>query len=150
MGITVSTWTAKKDSNLFDITLIALLIKTCTKLTPGNGWQGYVPAVGDDSLPASVIQVLGMRNALQHYSSTDKIDKTEFEQKWLKGTNILQRLPYAGQDVALLKTTTLDPKHILVYRSLIMYLQCRQEELCDNFKENTKKLTKLDSVSTVI
>ena len=78
------------------------------------------------------------------------MDKNEFEQKWLEGTNILQRLPYTGQDVALLKTTTLDPKHILVYRSLIMYLQCRQEELCDNFKENTKKLTKLDSVSTVI
>ena len=102
------------DSNLFDITLIVILIKSCTKLTPVNGWKGYVPAVTDHSLPADVIRVLGMRNVLQHYSCTDKMDNNEFEQKWLEGMNILHRLPYAGQDVVLLKTITLDPKHYLV------------------------------------
>ena len=136
------------DSNLFDITLIVLLIKTCTKLTPGNGWKGYAPAATDHSLPADVIRVLGMRNALQHYPSTEKMNKTEFEQKWLEGTNILHRLPYAGLDVELLKTITLDPKHYLVYRSLVIYLQFQQEELCDKVKENTKTLTALNSLPT--
>ena len=46
------------DSNLFDITLIVLLIKTCIKLTPVNGWKGYVPAATNHSLPADVIRVL--------------------------------------------------------------------------------------------
>ena len=136
------------DSNLFDITLIVLLIKTCTKLTPENGWKRYEPEVTDHSLPADVIRVLGMRNTLQHYSSTDKMDKIEFEQKWLEGTNILQRLPYAGQDVLLLKTVTLDSKHDLVYRSLVIYLKFQHEELCDKVNENTKTLTALNCLPT--
>ena len=134
------------DSNLFDITLIVFLIKTCTNLKHSTFWKGFSPAVGDYSLPADVIRVLGMRNALQHYSSTDKMDQKEFEQKWLEGTSILQRLPYAGQDVVLLKTITLDPKHYLVYRSLVIHLQCQQEELCDKIKEYSNKLTELDFV----
>ena len=36
------------------------------------------------------------------------MDKNEFEQKWLEGTNILQRLPYTGQDIVLFKTITLE------------------------------------------
>ena len=136
------------DSNLFDITLIVLLIKTCTKLTPENGWKRYVPAVSDDSLPAHVIRVLGMRNTLQHYSSTDKMDNIEFEQKWLEGTNILQSLPYSGQDVLLLKTITLDPKDDLFYRSMVIYLKIQHEELCDKVKENTKGLTVLNCLPT--
>ena len=134
------------DSNLFDITLIVFLIKTCTNLKHATFWKGFSPAVGDYSLPADVIRVLGMRNSLQHYSSTDKMDQKEFEQKWLEGTNILQRLPYVGEDVVLLKTTTLDPKHYLVYRSLVIYLQCQQEELCDKVKDYSSKLTELDFV----
>ena len=136
------------DSNLFDITLIVLLIKNCTKLTPANGWKGYVPASTDHSLPADVIRVLGMRNALQHYPSTEKMDHTEFQQKWLEGTNVLHRLPYAGHDVVLLKTITLDPKHYLVYRSLVIYLKIQLEELCDKLTENTKTLTALNSLPT--
>ena len=72
--------------------------------------------------------------------------KNEFEQKWLEGTNILQRLRYTGHDIELLKTITLDPKHYLVYRSLVIYLKTQLEELCDNVKENRKKITQLDSV----
>ena len=136
------------DSNLFDITLIVLLIKACTKLTPANGWKGYVPAATDNSLAADVIRVLGMRNVLQHYSSTENMDHNEFEKKWLEGTNILHRLPYAGHDIVLLKTITLDPKHYLVYRSLVIYLKVQQEELCENVKENKKNIAALDSMPT--
>ena len=135
------------DSSLFDITLIVFLIKTCTNLKHATFWIGFSPAVGDYSLPADVIRVLCMRNALQHYSSTAKMEDNEFEQKWLEGTDILQRLRYTGQDIELLKTITLDPKHYLVYRSLVIYLQCQQEKLCDNMKENTKRLTELDFVT---
>ena len=134
------------DSNLFDITLIVFLIKTCTNLKPDTFWKDFSPAVGDVSLAADVIRILLLRNALQHYSSTNKLENNEFEQKWLEGTNILQRLRYTGHDIELFKTITLDSKHYLVYRSLIIYLQCQQEELCDNVKENSDKLRELDSV----
>ena len=137
------------NSNLFDVTIIVLLIEVCTTLWPANSnWRDKNPPLEDISVAAFVIRARELRNYLQHFPSTDQLDNDEFQIKWKDGIDILIGLSYSGSmtDANELKYITLDPKNNIVFRSMLIYLQVQQEKLLENIKENSKSFATLSSV----
>ena len=146
--ILFTTGRTETRSDLFDITLIILLIETCTSLKPTNGnWRDKNPPITDQSIAAFIIRIRELRNYLHHYPSTDQLNDQEFQLKWNEGVQILTGLSYAGDmtDVHNLETGDLDPKDNAL-KSIIIYLQVEQEKIMENLKENTKIVTGLASV----
>ena len=79
------------DSNVFDITLLHLLLREICNLTaPSTGWH-KMPADADASPEASIVRIKCYRNELCHGVSTG-IPNDEFEDKWNKISSSLEAL----------------------------------------------------------
>ena len=79
------------DSNVFDITLLHLLLREICNLTaPSTGWH-KMPADADASPEASIVRIKCYRNELSHSASTG-ISNDEFEDKWNKISSSLEAL----------------------------------------------------------
>ena len=79
------------DSNVFDITLLHLLLREICNLTaPSTGWH-KMPADADASPEASIVRIKCYRNELSHSASTG-IPNDEFEDKWNKISSSLEAL----------------------------------------------------------
>ena len=79
------------DEEIFDITLLHLLIRElCNLPAPVRGWH-KMPAEDDESLQANITRIKCFRNELCHSHSTG-IPNGEFEDKWNKITSSLQAI----------------------------------------------------------
>ena len=95
------------DSNLFDITLLNLLLrKVCNLKEPSTGWH-ELPEDSDISPGANIVRIKCYRNELCHSVSTS-ITKVEFENKWKVISSALVALGLNQKDVDRLKTKPID------------------------------------------
>ncbi|XP_057298350.1 uncharacterized protein LOC130629228 [Hydractinia symbiolongicarpus] len=71
------------DSNLFDITLILVLIKELTTIKPNDGnWRQDDPPGNDKSVGAFCIRARQMRNYLIHFPRITALKEAEFSTTW--------------------------------------------------------------------
>ena len=95
------------DSNLFDVTLLHLLLrKVCDLTEPSKGWH-KLPADSDVSPEANIVRIKCYRNDVCHSVSTS-ITKVEFEDKWKVVSSALVTLGLDQKDVDRLKTEPID------------------------------------------
>ncbi|XP_057309574.1 uncharacterized protein LOC130647649 [Hydractinia symbiolongicarpus] len=110
------------DCNLFDITLIVLLIEALTSIAPDDGnWRNDNPPDTDTSVGAFCIRARNMRNYLNHFADITALNGSEFSLKWSELLKILRGLNYNHPfDVNDLKTASLDLQNNLVLRSIVL------------------------------
>ncbi|XP_066934858.1 uncharacterized protein [Clytia hemisphaerica] len=107
-------------SDKFDVTLIALCIRSFLNLpAPLNGWNKD-PLPTDKTKTASVKRALKWRNKVQHAVPKD-IDNAELNKMWVEGTQIIQDLG-SNYKTQQLRKISLDPKHEVVLKSLFTYM----------------------------
>ena len=95
------------DSNLFDITLLNLLLrKVCNLKEPSTGWH-ELPEDNDVSLEANIVRIKCYRNDVCHSVSTS-ITQVEFENKWKVISSALVALGLNQKDLDRLKTEPID------------------------------------------
>jgi len=113
----------KTYSDKFDITLIVVLIRSCTTLAaPLNGWNDKNPPAHDKSYASNVIRAREWRNFV-HHCEPSNIDTAQFNAKWAEGEQIVIDLGGNSYDIRKLKTISLDPKHELVLKSLFTLIE---------------------------
>jgi len=109
-------------STQFDVTLLVVLIRSCTTLrAPINGWGDCKPPSNDTSIAANTIRAREWRNFV-HHTEPKVIDHAMFNQKWREGVQILKELGYTNNTLKALKTTSIDPKHDAVLKSLFSFV----------------------------
>ena len=95
------------DSNLFDVTLLSLLLrKVCNLKEPSTGWH-ELPEDNDVSLEANIVRIKCYRNDVCHSVSTS-ITQVEFENKWKVISSALVALGLNQKDLDRLKTEPID------------------------------------------
>ena len=115
-------------SEAFDVTLLVLLIISCTTLPPPeNDW--YQPPLDSDaSVAANVLRARAWMNFLSH-KHAKSINHMNFDAKWTEAVGILQGLGGSAKEMTALKTISLDPKHEVVMKSLMDFNQRKVEKL---------------------
>ncbi|CAG2203685.1 unnamed protein product [Mytilus edulis] len=97
------------DSNNFDVTLMILLLRHLTSLTPPRGGYDSLPSSSETTPAADLARIKYYRNVLAHLDD-GKIDSTEFSAAWVDITGAISRL--GGHHMKLecdkLRTKTLD------------------------------------------
>ena len=125
----------KTYSEAFDVTLLVVLIINFTTLPPPvNGWK-KLPPDSDTSIAANVLRAREWRNFLNHIDA-NAIDKTVFQLKWIEGIDIIQGLGGSINELAKLRTISLDPRNDVVNRSLMDF----NRRKIVNLEERNKKL----------
>ena len=96
------------DSNLFDITLLHLLLReVCNLKAPKpNGWH-KLPQASDVSSEANIVRIKCYRNDVCRSVSTS-ITRVEFEDKWKDVSSALVALGLDQKEVDRLKTEPID------------------------------------------
>ncbi|XP_066926282.1 E3 ubiquitin-protein ligase DZIP3-like [Clytia hemisphaerica] len=121
------------DSSQFDITLICILIRNCTKLPgPLNGWDDNKPPPHDQSLAAFVIRAREWRNFV-HHTEPKNITLAIFQQKWAEGATIIHKLGFQ-YDTNKLLNISLDPQHKTFLKPLFHYFKNVQDSLTKQHK----------------
>ncbi|XP_066917868.1 protein Daple-like [Clytia hemisphaerica] len=137
------------DSSQFDVTLICILIINFTNLpAPLKGWKNKNPPATDLSIGAFVIRAREWRNYI-HHTDPDKINQTEFNQKWMEGEQIINNLGFT-YDTMQLKTMSLDLKYEKVVKSMYLYLERKQETLSKQQMALAAQHTALDTKHTAL
>ncbi|XP_057309592.1 uncharacterized protein LOC130647669 [Hydractinia symbiolongicarpus] len=118
---------SETDCNLFDITLIVLLIEALTSIAPNDGnWRNDNPPDTDTSVGAFCIRGRNMRNYLNHFADITTLNGSEFSLKWSVLLKILHGLNYNPPfNVNDLKTVSLDLQNNLLLRSIVLANQIK-------------------------
>ena len=130
----------KTDSSTFDVTLIIVLIINFTTLAPPknkNGWKGKLDPT-DVSTAAFVILARIWRNVLIHDTEPGSLCKTDFDNAWHKGEDIVKGLGLTSFDTKksiALKNINLDKNNLLVSKSILLYQRKIQVTLNDHDKK---------------
>ena len=116
-------------SNDFDVTLLVILIRYCTTLSPPqNGWKQKLPNSNDLTIAAFCIRAREMRNFISHYSNPRAMKEKEFRDLWKKMNEILQGLQYQAS-TSDVRYGSLDPHRIDYLKSCLNYLEGREDKL---------------------
>jgi len=122
----------KTFSDKFDVTLIIVLIRSCTTLNPPlSGWSDKNPPAFDVSVATFVVRAREWRNEVIHYGTPKNMDVLIFNDKWRKGVEIVDGLGYT-YDAENLKTVSLDPKNSLVSDSLVTCMESLKKKQDEN------------------
>ena len=107
----------KTYSDVFDVTLLVVLIINCTTLRPPKDGWNKSPSDDDTGVAANVLRGREWRNFLNH-TDANAIDEAAFNLKWTEGVELLKGLGGQSDQMKTLKTISLDPKHEIVLKSL--------------------------------
>ncbi|XP_057309487.1 uncharacterized protein LOC130647589 [Hydractinia symbiolongicarpus] len=115
------------DSNLFDITLIMLLIEALTSIKPNDGdWRNNNQPVMDISVGAFCIRAKSLRNYLNHFPNIADLKNPDFSTKWSELLIVINGLKYNTPfNVNDLKTVSLDLQNNLLLRALVLSNQVK-------------------------
>ncbi|CAB4042323.1 Hypothetical predicted protein, partial [Paramuricea clavata] len=127
------------DSNNFDITLLAILLRNiCGFPSPVAGWNAMPPA-SDTSISAHIARIKIFRNEIYGHIPAAQYDDTTFETLWQEISKPLIKLGIPQQDIDELKEAPLSPEE----ESYIEKLK-KWKELEDDF------LSKLNDIEKVV
>ena len=111
----------KTDSSTFDVTLIIVLIINFTTLpAPNKGWNVKLDPT-DVSTAAFVILARLWRNRLIHATEPGSLCKTDFDNTWSEGEDIVKGLGLTTVNTNALKHIDLDDKKTLVMTAVLSY-----------------------------
>ncbi|XP_057298349.1 uncharacterized protein LOC130629227 [Hydractinia symbiolongicarpus] len=135
------------DSNLFDITLILVLIEELTTIKPDNGnWRQVDPPGNDKSVGAFCIRARKMRNYLNHFPRITALKEPEFSTTWDELLVIINGLGHDTPfDVNDLKTVNLNLQNNLLLRAIILYNQTKLNHHDTQIHELTNKNLSLEN-----
>ena len=101
---------AAPDSNNFDITLLAILLRSiCGLPEPATGWNVRPPA-GDTSKSADIVRVRIFRNEVCAHITHAQLDDTKFNTLWQEISQPLTRLGILQNDIDEIKVAPLSPE----------------------------------------
>ena len=91
------------DSEMFDISQLAVLIRSIAGLpAPTTGWS-RMPLPHDDSASANVVRIRLYRNEIYGHAASTEIDDATFQNLWNKISQVLKKLLVTGHDIDSLK-----------------------------------------------
>ena len=101
---------AAPDSNDFDITLLAILLRNiCGLPKPTTGWKA-TPPTGDTSKSADIVRIRIFRNEVCGHATRAQLDDAKFNTLWQEISQPLTRLGIPQKDIDEIKVAPLSPE----------------------------------------
>ncbi|XP_052082477.1 uncharacterized protein LOC127720106 isoform X2 [Mytilus californianus] len=119
------------DSKIFDVTLIMILLKNLTKLTPPHGGYDTLPSSNETTPTSDLARIKYYRNFLAHLDE-GKVDNNTFNTAWDNVTEAISRLGGQG-----MKQECDDLK--------VKILNQTNQEMILNIKRSNDEITELKS-----
>ena len=128
------------DSETFDVTLLTILLRNLSGLPPpATGWNTMPPDT-DNSVEANVARIKLFRNQVYAHATTTQVDKTTFDDLWLKISKALVDLKIPAKEIDELKACPLGPKEEFYKQSLIEWFLIDEE--CKDKIDNLTRYVK--------
>ena len=125
------------DSKTFDVTLLTILLRNLSGLPPPvTGWNTMPPDT-DNSIEANITRIKLFRNQVYAHATTTQVDKTTYDDLWLKISKALIDLKIPVREIDELKSCPLGPKEELYKQSLIEWF-LKDEECKDKIDNLTR------------
>ena len=108
-------------SNIFDITLLVVLLRNiCGLVIPATGWDN-LPSVADTTPEADIVRIKYYRNTVYGHVSEASVDDATFSQYWKDIENALVRLGGSHYQAAInhLRNECMDPDFEEHYKELL-------------------------------
>ena len=127
------------ESKTFDVTLLTILLRNLSGLPPpATGWNA-MPPDRDNSIQANITRIKLFRNQVYAHATTTQVDKTTFDDLWLKISKALIDLKIPLKEIDELKTCPLGPEEEIYKQSLKEWF-LKEEECKDMLDDLTKKV----------
>ena len=125
------------DSKTFDVTLLTILLRNISGFPPpATGWNTMPPDT-DNSIQANITRIKLFRNQVYAHVTSTQVDKSTFDDLWLKISNALIDLKIPTKEIDELKACPLGPKEEFYKQSLTEWF-LKDEECKDKIDNLTR------------